>query len=217
MPIIQTDFSLTQGLQLALWQVTEQEDYFHKAREWSVADLAGFAAIKGARRLESMAARLALHQLTLAATPWQMEKDAHSKPYFPLHPDWHCALSHSHGIAAALLGSAPCGVDLQRYTGRMDKLAHKFVNPQEAALIAQHPAESQLDLLHLVWTAKEAMYKVHGRKSLDFKEHLSVHGFEANSSGMMKKGSERIACDLFFHWLELEGMGRWAICVARAV
>ncbi len=28
--------------------------------------------------------------------------------------------------------------------------------------------------LHLIWSAKEAMYKAYGRRQLDFKEHISV-------------------------------------------
>ncbi len=214
MPPVKLHIQLPAYVRLALWQVTEPEAWYRAALPWPEEDLAEFEAVKGPRRLESMAARLALHQLTGAETIWPLKKDAHSKPRFPKQMDWHCSLSHSHGLAAAVLSQQHCGVDLQRYTDRMDVLAHKFVNPHEAQLLEAGGTDLRTMHLHQIWTAKEAMYKVYGRKSLDFKAHMFVHGLGAVSTGYIRKGDVELACRLYFQWLELTDLGRWAICVA---
>jgi 4'-phosphopantetheinyl transferase len=214
MPLLSHGLELPSGTMLALWQVGEPEGYFKTAMAWSPAELEVFGQIQGNRRLESMAARLALHQLTGADTPWKISKDAHNKPNLVEHPAYHCALSHSHGVAAALLSDRVCGVDLQRFTDKMDKLASKFVNEPEFQLLEQYPSSHRLDMLHQIWSAKEAMYKVYGRKSLDFKEHLHVQDFTNISSGSIRKQNEEILCTLNYQWLTLAGLGRYVICVA---
>jgi 4'-phosphopantetheinyl transferase len=194
---------LDEFTQIGIWQVAETEQELLDLLNWSVADMGELDSIKGARRLESLAARLILHRLTGSTTLWKIEKDAHSKPHFSEHPEWHCALSHSHGLAVAMLSNRPCGLDLQLYSHRMDHLAHKFVNEAERALIEQYTPDAHMGLYHFIWSAKEAMYKVHGRKALDFRAHMHVHGFQPTSTGLIQKNEVSIPCALQLGWVEL--------------
>jgi 4'-phosphopantetheinyl transferase len=190
--------------QIGVWQITETESELTallQAQEEVVAELGVYKSEH--RKMESIAARLMLHRLTESASPWRLEKDVHSKPFFTEHSQWHCALSHSHGLAAAMISNRACGIDLQRFTAKMASLAHKFVNKTEAAWISGHSTENHLDLYHLIWCAKEAMYKVHGRKSLDFRAHILVHDFsKSTTGGLIQKNTERIECALESDWLQ---------------
>jgi 4'-phosphopantetheinyl transferase EntD len=79
-------------------------------------------------------------------------------------------------------------------------MAGKFIGPGERPqLIPEH----ELLQLHLIWSAKEAMYKAFGRRQLDFKEHLVVDlgKFTPESIGgsaFLKKGNIEMLFDLNF-------------------
>jgi 4'-phosphopantetheinyl transferase EntD len=79
-------------------------------------------------------------------------------------------------------------------------MADKFVGPGERVqLIPEH----ELLQLHLIWSAKEAMYKAFGRRQLDFKEHLVVDlgAFSADTTtgnAFLKKGDIEMLFDLSF-------------------
>jgi hypothetical protein len=49
--------------------------------------------------------------------------------------------------------------------------------------VYQHDSATQFLLLHVFWTAKEALYKHYGLKSLDFRGHIRLEPFEWDESG----------------------------------
>ncbi|MBP6695338.1 MAG: hypothetical protein KA161_09425, partial [Saprospiraceae bacterium] len=56
-----------------------------------------------------------------------------------------------------------------------------------------------LDALHVYWGAKEAMYKIYGRKEIDFKKELFVDAFTIQdghvfSSGDIMKAGIKTEC-----------------------
>jgi 4'-phosphopantetheinyl transferase len=211
-----------------VWQITESDSYFLDALAWPATDLAAFDAYKGHRKTEGIAARFMLHQLTRSETLWVIEKDGHSKPWFVDQPEWHCSLSHSHGMAAAILSKRACGIDLQRFTEKMDALAPKFVAVDEQAMIENLPVSLKSDAYHQIWTAKEAMYKVYGRKALDFKANMQVMGLtidtvgaaaglKINLLGRVEKHDEIIDCQLQLEWFVLNDQARYCLCVAYCI
>jgi len=117
-------------------------------------------------------------------------KNDAGKPHLRDSP-FHVSISHTVNYAAAIAHPAPCGIDVQRLVPQIRRLAPKFVSDKEnRQLIAPH----ELLQLHLVWAAKEAMYKAFGRRQLDFKDHLFVdfEGFtpsKQHAQAYLKKGS----------------------------
>jgi 4'-phosphopantetheinyl transferase len=220
MPILSRHLLPDFDCQYGIWAIAEPEAYFVDALPWETHDLSEIRHIHGHRRTESLAARLLLHQLTGSSEPWPVQKDAHSKPQFPEHLDWYCSLSHSHGMAASMLAKRACGIDLQRFTEKMPALAQKFVNSDEAAWINTQATEHQNKLYHMVWTAKEAMYKVYGRKQLDFKVNLHVNSLTPEtitSQGHIEKQHEYLAVHLHFQWLNDLNQHLYCLCVALSI
>lgn len=108
-------------------------------------------------------------------------KDTDGKPHLA-DSLFFVSISHTVGYSAAMAHPRVCGIDVQRLVPRITHLAPKFVGEVEQAQLV--PSKELLQL-HLIWSAKEAMYKAYGRRQLDFKEHLTV-----NLEGY---GSERTA------------------------
>jgi phosphopantetheinyl transferase len=63
------------------------------------------------------------------------------------------------------------GIDIEQVHPRLHKVAHKFMNPREGGAEVE---KLSTDHLCLHWCAKEALYKLYGRRNLDFREHIQV-------------------------------------------
>lgn len=101
----------------------------------------------------------------------ELIKDTDGKPH--LHDSlFFVSISHTVGYSAAIAHPRPCGVDVQRIVPQIRRLARKFVNVEEGFYLYQ---EHELTQLHLIWAAKEAMYKAFGKRQLDFRKHLHVN------------------------------------------
>lgn len=107
-------------------------------------------------------------------------KDEFGKPHLK-NLDTHFSWSHS-GRYAALIADehGPTGIDIEELSNRVLRIEDKFCNPTDKSLIdPKHHAESLL----LIWTAKESMYKLYGRKEVDFKLHMTIEPFVVAEEG----------------------------------
>ncbi len=129
------------------------------------------AAIRGEeRRREYLAARLLLHRMSGRRQRGELIKDADGKPHLA-DSHFFVSISHTVGYSAALAHPRSCGIDVQRIVPRITRIAPRFLGTEESRQLSP---EHQLVQLHLIWSAKEALYKAYGRRQLDFREHLRI-------------------------------------------
>lgn len=71
------------------------------------------------------------------------------------------SISHSRKYAAAMVAHAlSCGVDIQEVSGKARKVAPRFADPAEIALLEEKvPGLDETQHLTLLWSAKEALKK----------------------------------------------------------
>lgn len=155
-----------------LWHITEREAWLLENVELFPAEHQGLQAIKGqGRRREFLAARMLLHYMSGRDERGELFKDEMGKPHLR-DSHFHVSISHTVNYAAAIAHPNPCGIDVQRIVPRIRRMAHKFVGAAEQEqLVPEH----ELLQLHLIWSAKEAMYKAFGRREMDFRKHLFVN------------------------------------------
>ncbi|MFK8161685.1 MAG: 4'-phosphopantetheinyl transferase superfamily protein [Lewinella sp.] len=183
-----------------LWHITETEDWLRENVHLFPEEQEAMALIKGeGRRKEFLAARILLHYMSGRSTRGELYKDDAGKPHLR-DSVFHVSISHTVNYAAAIAHPNPCGVDVQRIVPRIRRMANKFIGPGERL---QLTPEHELLQLHLIWSAKEAMYKAFGRRQLDFKEHLVVDlgAFtkeKTTGSAFLKKGDIKMLFDLNF-------------------
>jgi 4'-phosphopantetheinyl transferase len=161
---------------IGLWKIEEDEGFFRSNMSLSMAEEADLAPLKGTRRLEWLACRWLLHELSGHDIRMPLAKDAYSKPFFEGNEEnRHCSLTHSGGFVGAVIAAEPCGCDLEGVDKRLQRVSSKFINESEQKLLDNPPfAKDKLWLLCYIWCAKEAMYKAYGAKEVDFKKHLTV-------------------------------------------
>ncbi|MVM39423.1 4'-phosphopantetheinyl transferase superfamily protein [Spirosoma sp. HMF3257] len=127
-----------------------------------------------AQRVEWLACRVAIQQLTEAhGLPYQgLQKDEFGKPSLIGTP-WHISLSHTSGWAAAVLHQTrPVGIDIEPIREQFRRVVPRVLSADEIAHADNNP-----NRLAVYWCAKEALYKLYGKRQLTFREHLHVEPF----------------------------------------
>jgi len=175
--ILQENFS--SDLELGLWEIQEDEIWFAEQLNLTESEEEWLATIKGHRKLEWLAGRWLLHWLSGRKERGACIKDEFGKPYLE-GSKFQISISHSRKMVSVAAGPRAVGVDVQQIVGKIARLKDKFLSAKEKEMLKP---QTELVMLHLLWGAKEAMYKAYGRKKLDFKEHLVVEPFEFNVAG----------------------------------
>lgn len=132
------------------------------------------------RRLEWTACRALLQKMT--GQPAHIFHDANRKPHLQ-NDNRAISLSHSGDLACVYLGSVKnVGVDIQKMKPNIAKGFDYFLHKTE-----QHWANLDDNLvLHLIWSAKEAVFKYAGDPDLDLKKHIVTNPFEGNQKGLIE-------------------------------
>lgn len=123
------------------------------------------------KRLEYLGSRTLIEQMCQSLNiPFHgIHKDEFGKPHL-INSNFHVAISHSYPmIACAIHPISACGIDIESKRPQLLKIKHKFLNPKELERCGE-----DLEKLCLHWSAKEALYKIHGRKNLIFAEQLEI-------------------------------------------
>jgi 4'-phosphopantetheinyl transferase len=95
------------------------------------------------------------------------------KPYF-------ISITHSYQYAAVIVSKTrPVGIDMERMDERIQRVKHKFTRDDEFVFLK---LEKENEMLTVIWSAKETLYKFYGKKELDFKLHLKIEPFVALQS-----------------------------------
>ena len=205
--------------ELGIWQIVETEAWFREQLLLSPAELRQLSTIKGRRRLEFLAARQLVHQMSRRTVRGAFVKDEFGKPHLS-GSNWHISISHSHSLAAAVASPLLCGIDIQFIVPKITRLAHKFLRAEEAASITE---KYELDQLHFYWGAKEALYKAYGRRELDFKKHLHVEPIAVDiptgrtTARILKDGVIDQSFQVYYQRSETGYMLVWCVALQEAM
>lgn len=193
MPLIEKR-TIAQGLDIGLWDITESDDFFFQRLFLANEMQFHLNKMHPKRRSEWLAGRWLLKEV--AGKNAICQKDKFGKPYLK-NSTRYISISHSHGLAAVSVGERSLGIDIQKITPKIRRIAHKFMRPTEADSLEN---ESYLDHLTVYWSAKEALYKAYGKKELDFRKNILVtpftYQFRGELTGAVSKNDFYATYDL---------------------
>jgi len=109
-----------------------------------------------------------------------LNKDSLGKPQLTNHPHF-VSLSNSYPYVAAQLDFLqPVGIDLEQPKSKVVRIAHRVLTQDEVK-------DAGKDILKncVYWCAKEALFKLHGKKGISFSEHLGVQPFTLAKAGAL--------------------------------
>lgn len=146
--------------------------------ELPASELDAFDAIlKEKRKQEWLACRVLLKEML--GRYGVIGYDAERKPHLA-GSDVEISMSHSgEYVCVYLCERAPVGVDIQQLKPSISKGAFYFLNDTELQW-----AELQNNVqMHLIWSAKESVFKYAGDASIDLKKHITINRFSGNQNG----------------------------------
>jgi 4'-phosphopantetheinyl transferase len=167
------------GYSIGLWKIEEDLAFFE-------ALFHGHPDIQHAHaRLQWFASRHLAN--VMLGQPDTIIKDDSGKPNFKTSPQ-NISISHTTGFAAVMLSSKNAvGIDVEAIHPKIERIAHKFMQPEELAAIAE---AEKLKKITLYWSAKEALFKLYGWGGIEFRTQLLIEPFEMLESGVLKANIE---------------------------
>jgi len=160
--------------QLGIWKVEESLDelldLLPDKGEMYLEEINSFSS--NHRKVEYTAVRVLLFNLLKEEKT--ISYHSGEKPYLP-DGSFHISISHTKGYVAVIISPEyEVGIDIEKYGDKVNKVAHKYIRPDEDNY--DNPEEITVKRL-LLWCAKETMFKCIGQSGVDFREHLKVEPF----------------------------------------
>lgn len=182
MPLIKQENNA--GYTWAIWKVTESEEELLSLIELNIEENQEFFTIRHPnKRLEYLAGKIVVREvLRIRNRVFQgMFKDDCGKPHLFNSSD-SISLSHSFPLAGAILHVGKyAGIDIEKPKSKLYKVAQRFLSEEEK--LASGMDEKQLCIY---WCAKEALYKIYGRKQVVFSKDLFVNPFLISEEGLIQ-------------------------------
>ena len=163
-------------VELAIWKVTEPHSYFEKKLDIHSAEKEIISKLSSRKRLEWLSSRYLLHIMSGRASRGEFVKDDHGKPHLQ-DSEYHVSISHSNHHICVIASPLLVGVDIQTYVSKIARIKHKFVTEKEE----KYFGNDEIKALHIIWGAKESLYKAYGKRGLDFKKHMFVSELNTSS------------------------------------
>ncbi len=154
---------------IGIWEIEEEASFFLNRIELHPKEESEIKNLKGGRQLEWLSARYLLNRVISEPLKIICLKDDAGKPFL-LDYNGHISISHSHHRTAIICASRPVGIDIQLVVSKIERIGPKFLSEREWQWAKS--SESLIDILHLFWGAKEAIYKAYGKKGVDFSQNI---------------------------------------------
>lgn len=178
--------TINPGTKLGIWHIGEPESFFLEKVPLKKDVSHPF------KRLQHLAGRYLL-PLLFADFPLEEILIADTRKPFLESERYHFSISHCGQFAAAIVSTTNrVGVDIESIRPRIRTLSHKFMNEEEAGFLrggegapdeeGDPPGQQDMkrlsydEMLTLVWSAKESIFKWYGRGEMDFRRHMQLRG-----------------------------------------
>ncbi|MCX6283870.1 MAG: 4'-phosphopantetheinyl transferase superfamily protein [Bacteroidetes bacterium] len=186
------------GARLGVWHIIESEDFLRFNSRAFPEDIATVDSYKNESRRKQWLACRALIARMLHLEAVKITYDGYGKPSLNGFQGY-ISFSHTREYAAVLINeNDPAGIDIEKLTSRIHRVADRFLQPDELEHIKRlagkmvtgercqltqadsdntecHP---QTELLYLYWCAKEALYKFYGKPDVDLKNDIHISPFD---------------------------------------
>ncbi|HEY4196330.1 MAG TPA: 4'-phosphopantetheinyl transferase superfamily protein [Mucilaginibacter sp.] len=190
--------------EFALWKIEEQADDLYNQLQLNEHEKAFVEQLShGKRHLHWLGTRVLLRKMLNTDEYIDCKVDEHGKPYLVDLP-YHISLSHSFDYAAVMISKThPVGIDIEQIKEKVERIAHKFMRPQEMAFISD---QHKIQQLYVCWCAKEAVYKCYGQKEVSFADNIALEPFNFEHNGIVNAhlSKETVSLDYRVDYLQYE-------------
>ena len=179
MPLI-VQHNISPNSTIGIWKITESLEALESMMTLTGSEREIYREfLHESRKKQWIAYRLVIKKI-LANHRLEICYDKFRKPYIR-DSHVHISVSHAGDMAAVILsGNARVGIDIEEPLPRILKVTDKFLNEKE---LHYEGLRGDIQRLTCFWAAKEALYKLHGTKNLDFRKQIHIHDFSFSPPG----------------------------------
>jgi phosphopantetheinyl transferase len=167
-----------------LWKIDEEIGHFLLMEAITRADRDELGTISNHyKKLEWLATRAAAHALLQdRGNPYEgIYKDSHGKPHL-IETKGQISVTHSYPYVAVIYHEdETVGIDLELPREKILKISPKFLSDSELENAGQDVKKTTI-----YWSAKESLFKLHGRKFVIFIENLAISPFSIEKEGILQ-------------------------------
>ena len=199
---------LDEKTSFSLWEINESAEELLSQLQLKDHETAYLETLnEGKRNLHWLSTRVLLRKMLKDPAYIDCEIDEHGKPYLTNFPH-HISLSHSFDYAAVMISEdKEVGIDIELVKTKIERIANKFLKDSELDFIGN---DAKVEQLYACWCAKEAVYKLQGKRNVSFKNHIHSHPFEFENEGMFNATLEINGIKRFFD-IHYEMFGEYMI------
>jgi len=174
---------LDQYTSFAVWKIEESAEELMAQLQLKDHEILYLnTLINGKRNLHWLSTRVLLRRMMNTDAYIDCRVDSSGKPYLTNFPHF-ISLSHSFDYAAVMVSKDKAvGIDIELIKDKIERIAHKFMSKCELAFIS----EDRIEQLYVCWCAKEAIYKLHGKKNISFLDHIRIEPFDYSGTGSFR-------------------------------
>ena len=167
---------------LGVWEIAEDFDTLNSMVDLAAVDKTKLNSFKNiSRKVEWLSVRALVK--TMLGKDTRILYNSENKPF--VRGNTHSiSITHSNNLTAVIIGKDKrVGIDLEFMSGKISKVADKFMNEKEN--VTSDP-ELKKYHLYLHWCAKEALYKICDKQDINFRDGITIAPFTPDEHGHMK-------------------------------
>jgi len=167
---------------LGVWEIAEDFDTLNSMVELAAVDKTKLNSFKNiSRKVEWLSVRALVK--TMLGKDTRILYNSENKP-FVMGNTHSISITHSNNLTAVIIcKDKRVGIDLEFMSGKISKVADKFMNEKEN--VTSDP-EMKKYHLYLHWCAKEALYKICDKQDINFRDGITIAPFQPDEHGHMK-------------------------------
>ena len=166
---------------LGVWEITEDFDTLNGMVNLASVEKTKLNSFKNiSRKVEWLSVRALVK--TMLGKDTRILYNSENKPF--VKGNTHTiSITHSNNLTAVIIGKDKrVGIDLEFMSGKISRVADKFMNEKEN--VTSDP-EMKKYHLYLHWCAKEALYKICDKQDINFRDGLTIEPFDPEEHGFM--------------------------------
>ena len=165
-----------------MWEITEDFDTLYGMVNLVAVEKAKLDSFRNiSRKIEWLSVRALVK--TMLGKDTRILYNAENKP-FVRGNTLNISITHSNNLTAVIIAKDKrVGIDLEFMSGKISKVANKFINNREN--IISDPELSKFHL-YLHWCAKETLYKICDKQDINFRDGITIAPFSPDEHGYMK-------------------------------
>jgi phosphopantetheinyl transferase len=164
--------SINDATKLGIWKIEEPESFFLRKVPLKQQVTHPY------KRLQHLAGRMLLPEL-FEDFPLEEIIIADTRKPFLEDDEYHFSISHCGNFAGAIASRQNrVGVDIEFVSSRLKGISPKFLTDDERKYLEkwQYLSRLHLQMITIIWSAKEAIFKWYGAGNVDFRKHMVMDG-----------------------------------------